>query len=395
MLRIPILVLLPIAATGCGGLQRRSAVPVDLQDRAVVSGMPSIIRTWADDWGKEFADECMKATGREVELMKAKGQTGPLPPSSILAISGGGSNGAFGAGLLCGWTEAGTRPNFKAVTGISTGALTAPFAFLGKDYDDRLRKLYTSVETSDILKKRGLVQGVLRDALTDNRPLWELLRVEVDDRMVAAIAEEYAKGRLLLIMTTNLDAQRPVVWNMTAIAASGHPNALRLFHSIMIASAAIPAAFPPEMINVEVDGRPFQEMHVDGGAMAQVFLYPPSFHLKELSEAHGVFRDRSLYIVRNARLDPAWGEVERKTLKIAGRAISSLIQSQGIGDLYRLYLNARRDSLRFHLAFIPADFKAVPKEEFDPVYMRQLFDAGYALARTESLWQSVPPGWDE
>ena len=168
---------------------------------------------------------------------------------------------------------------------------------------------------------------------------------------------EYGKGRLLLIGTTNLDAQRGVIWNVGAIAASHHPRALELVRKIMIASAAIPAAFPPVMIDVEVEGQRYQEMHVDGGATTQVFLYPPSLKLKEMAEAAGVQRERRVYIIRNARLDPEWAETQRRTLSIAGRAVSSLINTQGVGDLYRTYLNAQRDGIDYNLAFIPANFK--------------------------------------
>src|SRR5262249_31665013 len=164
--------------------------------------------------------------------------------------------------LLCGWTAADTRPEFKIVTGISTGALTAPFAFLGPEYDGTLREVYTTIRTKDIIEPRSTLSGIIGDALADNTPLLRLLRRKGDDRVMQAIAAEYQRGRVLLVGTTNLDAQRGVVWNVTAIAASGNPRALALIHQILLASAAIPAAFPPIMIDVEVDGRRYQEMHV-------------------------------------------------------------------------------------------------------------------------------------
>ena len=318
---------------------------------------------------------------------------------AFLALSGGGDNGAFGAGLLNGWTAAGTRPEFKLVTGISTGALIAPFAFLGPAYDGVLKRVYTEVSRKDILTMRSLLAAITNDAIADSAPLWQILRQEVNATFLAAIAAEHAKGRLLLIGTTDLDARQPVIWNMGEIAASGHPKALELFQSIMIASASIPGVFPPVMVEVEADGRPYQEMHVDGGTVAQVFVYPAGLNLRELARelggAAGVERQRSLYLIRNARLDPDWAEVDRLTYKIAGKAIAALLHSQGIGDLYRIYLIAQRDGVDYNLAYIPPTFKAEHTEDFDTAYMRQLYALGYELAVKGYPWQKTPPGYAE
>ena len=219
---------------------------------------------------------------REQAQLAAGGGSDPLPPAFYLAISGGGDNGAFGAGLICGWTAAGDRPAFKLVTGISTGALIGPLAFLGASHDSTLKEFYTNTSSKDILKKRNLLTALFNDAMADTRPLGRLLEKVLTQEMMDEIGAEYKKGRLFLVGTTNLDARQAIIWNMTRIAASGHPGALELFRSIMIASAAIPGAFPPVMIDVEAGGQKYQEMHVDGGAVAQVFLYPPAISLREL-----------------------------------------------------------------------------------------------------------------
>lgn len=384
-----LLVLIGTAlAGGCAGPQRTHAVPAGVQDEAVIPGLPAGVRTWGDTVNPEMLSNMKRELEREKATRAAAGHTGPLPKAEFLAISGGGSDGAFTAGLLNGWTAAGTRPEFKVVTGISTGALIAPFAFLGPEYDNVLREFYTTVTTDNILERRGLLAAIFDDALTDNRPLKQLLAQVMDRRVIDGIAAEYAKGRVLLIGTTNLDACRSVIWDIGAIASSGHPRALELIRSIMIASAAIPAAFPPVMIDVEANGSPYQEMHVDGGAMTQVFLYPPSLRAQDYTP-----RQRCLYIIRNARLDPEWADVQRRTLPIAGRAIASLIATQGIGDLHRLYLQTQRDGIDYNLAFIPASFKAVPKEAFDRDYMNQLYQVGYDLARNGYAWQKTPPGF--
>jgi predicted acylesterase/phospholipase RssA len=179
---------------------------------------------------------------------------------------------------------------------------------------------------------------------------------------------------------------------MTKIAASSNPKALEIFRTIMIASAAIPGAFPPVLIDVQADGEHYQEMHVDGGAMTQVFIYPPSMHIQEVRAATHI-RERKVYIIRNSRMDAQWSEVERKTMSIAGRAIASLIQTQGIGDLDRIYLIAKRDEADFNLAFIPATFNAPHREEFDTEYMGLLFALGYEMAAGGYPWQKAPPGF--
>ena len=340
-----------------------------------------------------MAREGIEALRREQAYLAAQGHQGPLPPAVFLAISGGGDDGAFGAGLLNGWSAAGNRPTFKLVTGISTGALIAPFAFLGSAHDADLKGFYTGISPKDILEHRSMLAIVNSDAMADNSPLWRLVEKHVDRALLDAIAAEYDKGRLLLIGTTDLDARRPVIWNMTKIAKSQSPEALKLFRSIMIASAAIPAAFPPVLIDVEAGGKAYQEMHVDGGAVAQVFVYPPSLNLGEKARAAGIERERKLYIIRNGRLDPEWAEVRRKTMSIAGRAIFSLLQSSGRGDLYSIYLIAKRDHLDYNLAFIPPSFKAPREEDFDPKYMKALFQLGYDMAAKGYPWQKAPPGY--
>ena len=194
-----------------------------------------------------------------------------------------------------------------------------------------------AVSQKDILAQRFFYSVLLQDALADTTPLAKLLKVHVTQALVDAIGAEYAKGRLLFIGTTNLDARRPVVWNVTKIAASHKPEAIELLRKIMLASAAIPGAFPPVMLDVEAKGKPYQEMHVDGGATTQLFVYWAGVRLKQLAEEHHADRERKIYALVNARLDPEWAEVERRTLPITFQAIATLIQYQTIGDLYRIY----------------------------------------------------------
>jgi predicted acylesterase/phospholipase RssA len=377
--------------TGCGPAGRHHAVPVELQVAAHVAGFPADdeVRYFPRDPGdiklmeKEFAD----SWDRE----KAFLHTQDLPPTAYLALSGGGDKGAFSAGFLNGWTKAGTRPVFKLVTGVSTGGLIAPFAFLGQPYDDALRKIYTGVSQKDIVAKRFFYSVLFQDAMADTAPLAKLLDVSVTQKMLDDIAAEYAKGRLLYIGTTNLDVRRPVVWNITKIAASHNPLALELVRRLMLASAAIPGAFPPVMFDVQAGGKNYEEMHVDGGATTQVFVYWAGVELKRLADEHHANRDRTIYILINARLDPEWGEVERRALPITFKAIEALLEFQALGDLFRIYAITQRDGTDFNLAYIPDDFKAVHTDDFETGYMKKLYQFGFDEAAGGYQWLKRPP----
>jgi len=368
-------------------------VPTAFETKATVVGLPYDIRYFPRDpeniklIEKEFVD----SWSRERQYLRARGHAGSLPPASYLAISGGGDDGAYGAGFLNGWSQTGTRPQFKLVTGVSTGALTAPFAFLGKDYDPELKLLYTSVSQKDILAKRNLYAAVFGDAMADTTPLYHLIKKYVTQDMLNQIATEYAKGRLLLIGTVDLDSERPVVWNITKIAASHSAGSLDLVHKILRASAAIPGAFPPVMINVQANGQNYSEMHVDGSVAAQVFVYWAGVRLNDLAAANGAQRERKVYILRNARLDPEWSSVKRQTLSITFKAIAGLLEYQGLDDLYRIYAVCQRDGTDFNLAYIPATFTEPERTDFDKVYMRKLYDFGFKDAKAGYHWAKEPP----
>ena len=316
--------------------------------------------------------------------------------ANYLSISGGGDNGAFGAGLLTGWTAHGDRPKFDLVTGVSTGALIAPFAYLGPDYDPVLTAVYTQTQPSDIFLERGLLGALFGEAMGDTTPLYGLISRYIDAELLAKIADEYSKtNRWLLVATTNLDTGTPVIWNMGKLAQVGTPEALSLFRKILLASAAIPGIFPPVMIDVVADGKNYQEMHVDGGATMSVFLYPSALGAAA-REQHvlATSKTRKAYVIRNSRIDADWKEIERDTLSIMGRAVSQLIQSQGYGDLYRIYQTTQRDHVEFNLAYIGADFKFHHEREFDRQYMNALYQYSYSLGKAGYPWAHTPPGYN-
>jgi len=380
--------MLALGIVGCSVPERGAGVPQVDTERALPLGL-SNARFYADGNPKVMIDEAMQAVAREVAILRASGVPATrLSPVTYLAVSGGGDNGAFGAGLLNGWTQTGARPEFKMVTGVSTGALIAPFAFLGPEYDAALREVYTSMTAEKVYRARGLSAALFDDAMADTSPLGLIIAQYADQKMLDAIAREYQKGRLLMIGTTDLDAQRPVIWNIGAIAASGRPGALELFRKILRASAAIPGAFQPVFIDVEIDGKKYQEMHVDGGAIAQLFLYPPSIDIS----ASKVRRQRTAYIIRNARLDPDYAASERRTLSIAGRAIATMLATSGRNDVLRTYFVTQRDKVDYNLAYIGADFSAPKSGEFDQSYMRALYAYGERQALGGQAWHKAPPG---
>jgi len=372
---------------GCSTPQRLPAVPSASALQAGEALGP--IRFLVSRESESFAAEARNSLAREQAWLASQGKSGDLPPAYFLAISGGGDNGAYGAGFLNGWTAAGTRPEFKVVTGISTGALIAPFAFLGPKYDFVLQRVYTTTAQKDIFKKRSFKSLIWGDAAADTTPLANIIATYVTPEFLAEVAAEYAKGRVLLVGTTNLDSLEPVIWNMGAIAASNDPRSAALFRSVLLASASIPGAFPPVMIPVTIGGTQYQEMHVDGGTVTQVFLYPPSF-----STAGAAPRKRVLYVIRNARMDADWASTERRTMTIAMRAIDSLTRTQGIGDLYRIYTTTNRDGIDFNLTYIPTSFNTPHVEQFDTNYMRELYDVGLKAASAGYQWQKYPPGFD-
>jgi predicted patatin/cPLA2 family phospholipase len=369
--------------------ERVSPVPPELTLQVGINGIPDA-RFWADEW-PHSAQERIK-TYTDDDLRKHYPDVYGKA-HHYLAISGGGAKGAFGAGLFAGWTASGTRPEFTMVTGISTGALTAPFAFLGPDYDDVLKKVYTTTSTKDIMKKRQIYFAFFNDAMSDTTPLKELIAKYFTAEVIGLIATEHQRGRRLYIGTVNLDAGRSVIWNIGAIAISNSPHKLELIHDILRASSAIPIAFPPVGITVENNGRQYEEFHVDGGTGSQVFVYPASVDWKIIKEKIKVQGTPKVYVIRNSFLESSHKGIKHSILPIAYRSLESLIRTQGIGDLYQIKALCERDGNDFNLAYIPAEFNEVPSEMFDPAYMGKLYKLGYQLASKGYPWVKAPPGF--
>lgn len=386
--------LIALALTSCTTVNARQPVPEHLLHDAAPYGIRGVIvRDWADELDAGNSNLILRRWASVIQETKADeiAAGGPIR-EVILALSGGGPDGAFGAGLLNGWTAHGDRPEFNIVTGISTGAIIALFAYLGPEYDDELAEIYTTYSTRHLLTRTffsALTGGM---ALTDTLGYRRLIEEYITEEVVARLGAEHRKGRVLLIGTTNLDAARPVIWNVGGIASTGDPNARRLIHDIIQASSAIPAAFPPVLIPVvTADGERYDEMHVDGGATQQVVFFSAEFPMRQIDRAIGVDIDRTLYVVINNKLDKPYAPVKPRLLSIAGTAASSLISGSGTGDIYKIFAIAERDGIDLNVVAIPRDFALEASEPFDPAYMKALFDLGYEFGLAGDRWQPNPP----
>jgi predicted acylesterase/phospholipase RssA len=319
-------------------------------------------------------------------------------------------NGAFAAGLLKGWTESGTRPQFDVVTGISTGALIAPFAFLGSEYDADLERAYTSLKADQIYRLRFLLSVPWSDALADSEPLRQRIKKEVTNEMLAKIAHEHRLGRRLYVGTTNLDTLQLVEWDMGAIAAGNNPQKLELFHEVLLASCAVPGFLPPVPINIDVDGKHYSELHADGNVSASLFvpsqILPAAASSDTVQPQHelvqGIGQETgpprgltNVYVIVAGKLTPERATVQRRLFHVSDVSLKGLIQSQMESDLQRVYLMTRLTGAQFRLAAIPQDLTTNSNSmSFDSRSMRQVFDAGQKFGLQDDPWMEAPPGID-
>jgi hypothetical protein len=307
----------------------------------------------------------------------------PTKPGPWLILSTGGEDGAFGAGLLNGLSAANNRPDYAVVTGVSTGALMAPFAFAGPKYDGALKDAYTKITAADVFEV-----GSTGESFLDSWPLKDLIAKQITPQMLADIAAAYKNGRRLFIITTDLDEERSVVWNMGAIAAHGGDVALALFRNVLLASGSVPGAFPPVLIDVEGNGKKFSEMHVDGGVGGQFFVTPPALMA---SNSGYKIPATALYIVVNSSLQRGFAVVDPSTPRILGQTVSMAVMVDLRLMLDRAFVAAKNSGIGFNVAAIPANFFAPSRGPFDPQYMNALFNAGYDLGKSAAPFAAAPP----
>ncbi|GEP10758.1 patatin-like phospholipase family protein [Methylobacterium gnaphalii] len=360
----------------CSSLPRASYTAQEAS-LATVPGMGPV-RAYADATASEIAAVAARPEGRRSGF-------------SYLALSGGGGDGAYGAGILNGWSASGTRPDFTIVSGVSTGALIAPFAFLGSAYDSYLTDFYTSGIAESLVQAPSITNVLFGSGLFGDGRLREIIGRYVTPDLLAAIAEEHAKGKRLYVVTTNLDQQRAVIWNMGAIAASGAPNAANLFRDVLTASASVPAVFPPQLVDVQAGNHAFQEMHVDGSVVIPVFTLPQGFLARdERLRSKG---KADIYVVINGRLDPDFAVTQNNALAIAGRSFTTASRARTRATLTATEAISRRSGIGFNLTYIDESGPSTTAARgFDTAYMRNLYNAGYEKGRTGHFWQHSVSG---
>ena len=306
-------------------------------------------------------------------------------PLEVLAISGGGATGAFGAGVLVGWSQSGNRPDFDVVTGISTGALAAPFAFLGPVNDAKLKAGYTDGQASNMLDFCGLL-ALFSDSLFSGRPLEDLVARLIDDTVVAAVAREHKPGRRLLVGTTNLDTQSLTLWNMGALASVCGPLATKLFRDVIIASASIPGVFPPKMIEVESGGRRFFEMHVDGSGISSFFAVPEPLLL--WTDEKNAMRRTKLHILVNGALDKQFAVTPNETISILRRSVDAAGKTNTRTELVAVGAFAERNNVDLRISHVPSGVNPSPLN-FDQAHMSELFEQGRQLGASGQAWRAL------
>jgi predicted patatin/cPLA2 family phospholipase len=343
--------------------QPRTPFTLEDQNAAVIPGIPDA-RVWGDS---------------EADFQRVL----PTVNGPWLALSGGGADGAYGAGLLTGWSQAGNRPEFAAVTGVSIGALTGPYAFLGSRLDDELRKNFAEITAADVFEDKATPES-----LFDSWPLKKLIEKRVTQEMLAAIAAEHAKGRRFFVATTNQDAGRRVVWNMGAIASKGDDKALKLFRDVLLASSSIPGFFQPVLIDVEANGKKFQEMHLDGTVTAPFFIMPEAM----LAPGASRLPTNQVYVIVNSKLSNEFSMPERRINLILGRTIGVALTAALKAELLLMNANAPRLGLNLNVAQVPDSFNFPNRGLFDHVYMDALFKYGVEQAMKGTAFASAPTG---
>lgn len=365
------------ACTGLSGLETPHPVPRDQVLKASLpfaetAGQP--IRYWAD-----LDRVGGNSAYIETEIRRQLASVGATRKLDFLALSGGGFNGAFGVGYLAGWTARGDRPQFRIVTGISVGALIAPYAFLGEAYDPQLLKAFEQLSTQSMQSRSNPLKILFgAEAVENHDPLKNAIARVITAQSLEKIGKEQNKGRRLLIGTTNLDAQRPVIWDIGAIAASDMPNKVELVRQILLASAALPGIYPPVLIRVEANGQPYTELHVDGGVTQQVVLLPDHKYARDVTRR----LNAHIYVIYDDQLEPAYAPPKPSFAGILLKAVPTLLKYQGLSDIARLRRFAQTNQAGFSLAAIPPQFEVKIDFPPSPEYLNALYKLGFEMGKS-------------
>ncbi|MEZ9722617.1 patatin-like phospholipase family protein [Vibrio splendidus] len=310
---------------------------------------------------------------------------------NVLVLSGGGASGAFGAGILNGLYDSGSLPSYSVVTGISAGALMAPFAFVGNDRVESMKAVMLGIKDSEVIGKKNLLDTLFRDAFSRGDKLIEFIEATYTSEFINEIAEAHQSGRRLLIGTAQFDSEELVVWNIGQIAASDMPNKQSLIHQVIAASASIPGVFPPQFIDVESEGKRLEELHVDGGLAAQMFLFADHIDYAKINKAMGMTQPPNVHVIRNGRLEMPYQKTADKGINLLTRTVQSMTVNQSMGDLYRMAYFSEKQGLDLKYTYIDKHFhaRAGSKDMFDSRYMLSLYQYGYLKAKNDQVWSQL------
>jgi predicted acylesterase/phospholipase RssA len=375
---VPVICLLAaLAVAACASVSRRPAPPTRLSAAAPL-GFPATVRSLATD--RRFFLTHLEELRRRVGAARGGG------PFNILALSGGGAGGAFGAGALVGLGRRAERPQFTVVTGVSTGALLAPFAFLGPAWDQELTEAFASARTEHLLRSRGI--GVLfRSGVYQSKPLLELVDHYVTDAMIREVAAQYEKGRVLLVATTDLDKEETTIWDMGAIASHGGEPARTLFRDVLAASASIPGLFPPVLIRVSDSQGSYDEMHVDGGTSAPFFFTWEVAQIMALDAEE--LKNANLYVIINGQLGTTPQTTRDKTIPVLRRSFSTQLMHALRATLEAAVEYARIYGMNLRFARIPVEYPYRGPLNFKPEAMQALFNYAAGCAVSGKLWSTA------
>ncbi|EGQ9234411.1 patatin family protein [Vibrio alginolyticus] len=354
------------------------------KDVEIASSTPNEpLRMWANE-----APDFLYSAHNQTTPIKVEGER-----LNILALSGGGVNGAYGAGVLMGLQEKGELKDYAIITGVSAGALIAPFVFIGGDAMPKMKEVMLNINDKNILGKKNFLNTLFKDAFTDGENLYDFIADAYPEPMIEAMAQQHRNGKRLFIGSTHFDSGELVIWNIGAIANSDLADKSELIYKVLAASASIPGVFPPQFIDVEHDGETLEELHVDGGLAAQVFFNPSNFNYQQISEALGLEKAPQLDVIRNGALKTPYRPLKDKGLDLVSKSVSSLTLAQTRGDLYRMKYISEINDIEMQFTYIDQDFRyaKVTKDMFDHRYLLTIYEYGFKKATQGQLWVTELP----
>ncbi|HHF3174798.1 TPA: patatin-like phospholipase family protein [Vibrio alginolyticus] len=354
------------------------------KDVEIASSTPNEpLRMWANE-----APDFLYSAHNQTTPIKVEGEQ-----LNILALSGGGVNGAYGAGVLMGLQEKGELKDYAIITGVSAGALIAPFVFIGGDAMPKMKEVMLHINDKNILGKKNFLNTLFKDAFTDGENLYDFIADAYPEPMIEAMAQQHRNGKRLFIGSTHFDSGELVIWNIGAIANSDLADKSELIYKVLAASASIPGVFPPQFIDVEHDGETLEELHVDGGLAAQVFFNPSNFNYQQISDALGLEKAPQLDVIRNGALKAPYRPLKDKGLDLVSKSVSSLTLAQTRGDLYRMKYISEINDIEMQFTYIDQDFgyAKVTKDMFDHRYLLTIYEYGFKKATQGQLWVTELP----